>query len=225
MSQTSSSPISALLITGLLAILGTVIGGAIQGYWETTLADKKFQADLVMKALEADDAAARADSLHFMIETNLIADPAIRQGLDDYLSDKARAVPRIRPTPLAYAPGVVVPSTAETAGYTDFTVFVCDAALDSDTAKHAAETVTNALMQTGRFGRIDRKAWRLYDEIPLQRLRDKLTLVVDADAGEAAELPRLKRILRSADLPPLQVIDNPGKPTPWLISLILCPSN
>jgi hypothetical protein len=37
--------ISALLITGLLAILGTVGGGVVKGYWDTQLASEDFQSE------------------------------------------------------------------------------------------------------------------------------------------------------------------------------------
>jgi hypothetical protein len=224
MTPASPSPLTTLLITGLLAILGTVAGGLIQGYWDTTLADKSFQTELVMKALEADEQEARINSLRFMIETNLIADPAIRSGLEQYLNRKPEAVPQIRATPLAYTPGVVVPSTTETVGFTDFSVFVCDEAWDSDAGKDAAAAVIEALRQAGSSGRIDLKQWRLYDEIQLARLRDKLTLVVDRDHGEAAEIPRLKRVLGKTGIADIQVVDNPGKASPWLISLITCPT-
>jgi len=224
MTQTSISPLTTLLITGLLAILGTVAGGLIQGYWDTTLADKSFQTELVMKALEADEQEGRINSLRFMIDTNLIADPAIGDGLEQYLSSRPDEVPQIRATPLAYAPGVVVPSTAETVGFTDFSVFVCDDAWDSDAGKASAAAVIEALRQAGSSGRIDLKQWRLYDEIPLARLRDKLTLVVDRNHGEAAEIPRLKRALGKAGITDVEVVDNPGKASPWLISLITCPT-
>ncbi len=59
MVEDKNSQIKTLLVTGLLAIFGTVAGGVIQGYWENSLADKKFQTDLVMKALEADEQAVR----------------------------------------------------------------------------------------------------------------------------------------------------------------------
>jgi hypothetical protein len=60
------SQIWPLLITGLLAILGTVAGGVIKGYWDTSLAERKFQSDLVMKALESDVESERIKSLKFI---------------------------------------------------------------------------------------------------------------------------------------------------------------
>lgn len=225
MTETRTSQIGPLLITGLLAILGTVAGGVIQGYWENTLADKKFQTDLVMKALEAEEQASRIESLRFMIETNLIADPSIRQGLEDYLTRKPEAVPRIQPT-ASYAPGVVVPSTSETAGFTDFNVFVCSAASDSDKAKSTAAAIIDALKNDPQTGQIALKQWNLYDEIPLAELRDKLTLVVDMNHGEAKDVPRLKHLLAGVPaVPAVQVVPNRGRASPWLISLVVCPSD
>lgn len=224
MPDNSPSQFGVLLITGLLAILGTVAGGLIKGYWDTTLAEKNFQTGLVMKALEANEQDARINSLRFMIETNLIADPAIRDGLQQYLDRKPDTVPQIHATPLAFNPGVVVPSTPETLGFTDYTVFVCDAAWDSDIGQASAKTIIDALRQAGSTGQIALKQWQLYNEVPLAQLRDKLTLVVDKDHGEAAEVPRLQQALGAAGVKDIQVIGNTGNTTPWQISLITCPS-
>jgi len=72
---------NGLLITGLLAILGTVIGSVIKARQETKSADKKFQSDLILRALESNNTEARIDSLQFLIKTNLISDQEIREGI------------------------------------------------------------------------------------------------------------------------------------------------
>ncbi|RKZ88435.1 MAG: hypothetical protein DRR19_12560 [Candidatus Parabeggiatoa sp. nov. 1] len=63
-----------LLITGLLAILGTVVGGVVKSRLETKLADKDLQSKLIMRALESDKTEERINSLQFLVETNLISD-------------------------------------------------------------------------------------------------------------------------------------------------------
>jgi len=72
---------NGLLITGLLAVLGTVIGSVIKARQETKSADKKFQSDLILRALESNNTEARIDSLQFLINTNLISDQEIREGI------------------------------------------------------------------------------------------------------------------------------------------------
>ena len=103
MNEGKGSQVGALLITGILAILGTVAGGVIKGYWDSSLAEKKFQTNLVMKALEAPEQETRINSLRFMIETNLIVDPSIRSGLEEYLKKKPDVVPQFKPSAPSYS--------------------------------------------------------------------------------------------------------------------------
>ena len=42
MSESRTSQIGGLLITGLLAILGTVAGGVLKSYWDNSLADREY---------------------------------------------------------------------------------------------------------------------------------------------------------------------------------------
>ncbi len=44
------------LATGLLAVLGIVLGGVVKGCWDVQLAKQKLDADLVLKAVSADSA-------------------------------------------------------------------------------------------------------------------------------------------------------------------------
>lgn len=77
--------ISGVLITGILAILGTVIGNVIKGYWSTRLARKDFQSKLILKAMESGDQKVRAKSLEFLTKVNLIDDPKVREGVQTVL--------------------------------------------------------------------------------------------------------------------------------------------
>lgn len=57
------------------------------------------------------------------------------------------------------------------------------------------------------------------------KLRNKLTIIIDKDHGETAELPRLERQLQGVSgISEIQVVDNSGRATTWLISVITCPS-
>ncbi|WP_291724705.1 hypothetical protein [Bernardetia sp.] len=80
--------ITPLLITGLLAILGTVIGNIINGYWSTQLAKKNAQSALIQKAMESPDPKVRAKSLEFLIKVNLIDDKKIQYGVNEILKSK-----------------------------------------------------------------------------------------------------------------------------------------
>jgi hypothetical protein len=107
-SENKTQGINPLLITGLLAILGTVAGEVIKGYWSNTLADKDFQSKLVLDALEADDEDARKKALEFLVTTNLISDPKIQKGVNR--STKDDNVPQFQTGRLLNHPLQVGPS-------------------------------------------------------------------------------------------------------------------
>ncbi len=89
--------ISGLLVTGLLAVLGTVAGGVVKGYWDTNLAEKDFQSKLILRALEPEDVGQRVSALEFLVKANLISDPEVRQGLTSILEEGAQSIPQFRP--------------------------------------------------------------------------------------------------------------------------------
>lgn len=108
--------LSTLLITGLLAILGTVAGGVIKGYWDTRLAEKDFQSKLILRGLESDVVSERVKSLEFLVKANLISDPKVKEGISQVLQEGAGSVPQFEPLgsvrrDRAFTPGVsAVPS-------------------------------------------------------------------------------------------------------------------
>ena len=85
---------NGLLITGTLAILGTVIGGIIKGYMEANLAEQKFQSELVIKALESSSGEERIESLRFLIETNLVSRKDLSSGIESYLDKSPKGIPQ-----------------------------------------------------------------------------------------------------------------------------------
>ncbi|WDD96782.1 hypothetical protein [Thalassomonas actiniarum] len=100
MSEEPKSTISTLLITGLIALMGTIGGGLIKGYWDKQLADQKLNSDLVMKALESEVASERLETLAFMINTKLIKDEEIGVAVLSYLEEKKDSpedIPQMRP--------------------------------------------------------------------------------------------------------------------------------
>jgi hypothetical protein len=105
--------ISGLLIAGLLAILGTVIGGVVKGYWDTSLANRDFQSKLILRSLESDDVNKRTKSLEFLVKTNLISDQLVKDGINQVLKEGEKSIPQFEPvnSTRQKEPGVnVVPS-------------------------------------------------------------------------------------------------------------------
>ncbi len=88
----TDNKISGLVLTGLLAIFGTVAGGVVQGYWDTKLSQMDFQSKLILRALEPEDGKQRVESLRFLVDANLIAAPDVRVGLEKILKKGEKGV-------------------------------------------------------------------------------------------------------------------------------------
>ncbi|WP_046244316.1 hypothetical protein [Hymenobacter terrenus] len=92
--------INALLITGLFALLGTVAGGIVKGYWDDDLAQRKFYSDMVLKALESPDANARLQTLRMLTQTRLLDNEKIMHGVEEYIKTNATTplnIPQVVP--------------------------------------------------------------------------------------------------------------------------------
>lgn len=111
MSETPEpTALRTLIVTGLLAALSAVLSATVQGYWEASLAEERFEADsklaaqkftsdLVLKALEADSSDARIQTLDMLVRTNIIDDPEIVDGITTYLASdevKKAGVPQVK---------------------------------------------------------------------------------------------------------------------------------
>jgi hypothetical protein len=55
------------LILAAVALLGTGIGAATQGYWNTGLERQKFESSLILKSLETTDKKQAANNLLFLV--------------------------------------------------------------------------------------------------------------------------------------------------------------
>ncbi|MEM7595753.1 MAG: hypothetical protein AAF383_30345 [Cyanobacteria bacterium P01_A01_bin.83] len=73
-----------IVITGGLAVLGMTVSSTLNGLWDIELKKKEFQSQLIMQALESSEAKERQAWLQFLIDTNLIEDQQIREGLIKY---------------------------------------------------------------------------------------------------------------------------------------------
>lgn len=101
MSEETKSTVRTVLITGLIALLGTVVGGVVKGLLDVQLAKEKLYSDLVIKALESDSPEERRASLDFMVRTNLIQNRNIKDGLSTYVRETKKdpsEIPQIKAT-------------------------------------------------------------------------------------------------------------------------------
>jgi hypothetical protein len=96
----------SLVLTGLLALLGTLVSGLLKGYWDSRQAQDGFQSTLILKALEPIDPDTRVASLRFLVETNLIRDASVVSGIKKVVEEGPRSVPRFAPANSGPVPGL-----------------------------------------------------------------------------------------------------------------------
>lgn len=114
----ADSPISSLLVTGLLALVGTAVSGIVKSCSDDQLARHKLDSDLVLKALESPVDATRMSTLYMLTQTHLISDAAISRGVVRYkhiLDSTKAASPQILPD--AAAPTLAAPLAPTTRLY------------------------------------------------------------------------------------------------------------
>jgi hypothetical protein len=99
--------IKTTLIAGLFAVLGGIGGSAVSGISQIKLAKQKFNADLVLKALESNSPEQRLQSLKLLVETNLLKDDEIKRGVMNYAKERESnpsLIPQITSTAMFEAP-------------------------------------------------------------------------------------------------------------------------
>jgi hypothetical protein len=96
-----SSTLITLVASGVFALIGTVAGGVVKGYWDIQLAEQKYNSDLVLKALESNSAQERLESLRMLVSTNIIKEASIKEGVDKYILEKQKdpsTIPQVKPS-------------------------------------------------------------------------------------------------------------------------------
>jgi hypothetical protein len=96
MTEEKGSEYKPLLISGMLAILGTVAGGVIKAYMDNQLALTNFHARLIEHALQSDDLQNRIKSLKFLAKVNLIEDKKMAAALQS-AADSPETIPQFSP--------------------------------------------------------------------------------------------------------------------------------
>lgn len=226
-----TSPLLIAIVTLVSGVIGSVFGligtgfaTIYQAYSNLKLEQQKYEFSLIQKALETDDRDGAAKKLLFLVKAGVI------ESLDANKIKELAETPSDLPI---YTPGVVKTGAY---GNPDYDIFICDAAWNNNNAQTIASKVIVSLSKWDRVGRVrfmklsDAKKLSEYDEIffkslqdNLKSLQDKLTIIVDKDHGERGELPGLKQQLQGMKETPKER-DNSGKATPWLISVVVCPS-
>jgi hypothetical protein len=99
--EKKSPAVITLILSGVFAVIGTLVGGIVQGYWNVRLAEQKYQSDLVMKALESGSAQERLLTLKMLVHTNLLTQSGVRDSVSNYIIEKEKdpeSIPQVKPT-------------------------------------------------------------------------------------------------------------------------------
>lgn len=87
-----SSPLIVGVFSAVFGLLGTGVGAALQGYWNTQLERQKFESALIQRALEEPDRSEAAKRLLFLVNAGII------QGLDGSRIARLASDPQQLPT-------------------------------------------------------------------------------------------------------------------------------
>jgi len=82
--------IATLIISGIFALFGTMVGAFITGYYNVKLAEQKYQSDLILKALESNSSEERLQTLKLLVHTNLIKESSVRDSVSNYIFQKQK---------------------------------------------------------------------------------------------------------------------------------------
>jgi hypothetical protein len=83
-----SDTVRTAIIGGFFALVGAVSGAVLTGRAQVQLAQQKFNSDLVLKALESSASDQRLETLKLLVETHLLKDVDIQQGVREYAKAK-----------------------------------------------------------------------------------------------------------------------------------------
>ena len=190
MAEISNKGLWAAVITGILAIAGTVVGSIIKGVSEINLEKTRLESQLILNALSVDSEEKRRASLQFLVDSSLVRDEATKTGLKKYLDGKDRtSLPQFTPLLQSGETQILTPRTKKNVQFTDIDFFLCGKDKDNRVMNELVVNASNAMRENGMFGESKGKLWEgtLYDEISLTDLKGKTTVIMDMDHPEAGE--------------------------------------
>jgi hypothetical protein len=206
MSDEQNTGLRGIVIAGVIGLLGTALSSYLTGQSNIELKRQEFQSQLIMKAIEAKSVEERRNLLKFFIDAELINET---EGLKKY-TNPSEGEKLLDPPQVITSQGNF--------NRTDLDLFYCEGTQTTKIAQEQLDTIYNKL-RNADFGQIVKgKIWTQDQEVSKEQLKNKVTVIVDD--YEKGELRQMESLLSDFSL---QVIDNPGKSTPWRISVVVCP--
>lgn len=222
MSEGMNGKLWTIILTGVFALAGTVVGGWLEAESKIELERTKLDSSVISLALSQKTEQERQEFLEFLVATNLIKDQETKEGLKVYFEGPdAKSPPFIAPE----LNTALTERTIENASNTDIDFFICQKDIRNEALIQLLRKSHAAISEHGKFGESKYKSWgaALYKEVSEEELRGKATVIMDFDHPEYAEWEGIKSRLKSVDGQlPVVFMDNRGKNTPWRLSVILC---
>lgn len=123
-----------------------------------------------------------------------------------------------------WAFGTVQERDTETKGLTDVDVFVCEDSREDKKIVDQARRLAS-LVAEREFGRVRLRVWTSDKDTPLDELKPHSTVFFDEKHPEENEVLRVEKALSEVEgLPPFRALPNSGRPSPWYLSVVICPS-
>ena len=226
MSANKPSGLTIAIVTGVLTILGATSGSIIKSFSDIKLERTKLDSQLILNALKSDSLKERRDTLLFLVDAKLIANEDTSEGLKQYFEgSNPKSPPHIQPFINSGETRVLQREGKGLSNKTDIDIFVCGKDNNTVEVKDLVQSANDSLSKSMRFGVGNLKVWdgALYEEISLQELKGKTTIIMDFNHGEYADKDFIANILGGVTrLPELVFVSNKGRTTPWRVSVIVC---
>ncbi|WP_415896802.1 hypothetical protein [Neptuniibacter sp. QD57_21] len=222
MSEGMNGKLWTIILTGVFALAGTVVGGWLEAESKIELERTKLDSSVISLALSQKTEKERQAFLEFLVGTNLIKDQETKEGLKEYFEGpNAKSPPFIAPK----LNTDLTERTLENASNTDIDFFICEKDIRNEQLILLLQKSHAAISEHGEFGESKYKSWgpTLYKEVAEEELSGKATVIIDFDHPEYAEREVIHRQLKSVNGQlPIVFMDNRGSRTPWRLSVILC---
>lgn len=212
--------------------------------WNQRLDERKFSQEQIdhvydrfvnyLSVAQSGDAKSESHCKLVAVYVKHVASPAIGADLQKVLDESrslcvAEAVAEIadaakapiRPASLQnYMDGFIFSRNADE--NSDVTVYVCETASNSQKSVELASRIGGVIADSKSFGQVKGSYWRSFDGIVPEL--NKVTFVIDRKTyAEDRKVEEILGLLAKASVTVESVtMDNPGAPTPWRTSVIVC---